>query len=116
MQAALLLTSSGTSAPPVPDYIPGGGFKARLSAAQSAPHTPKLPGGQHYLASDLRFVPPEQQSIAGKVQRVAGFLFGGFDPTCKNLEYELAKTRGQMLDDGYTMSELEQRAREHHCN
>lgn len=107
--------ATATTAAP-PDFIAGGGFDARLRAAQAAPLAPKLPGGHQYLASGLRFQTIAQRSIAGKVHKVAGMLFGGFDPVCKNTEYELAKTREQMLDDGYTMRELERRLREHHCN
>lgn len=107
---------SASSAPgTTPGFIAGGGFMARLHAAQTAPATPRLPGGHHYLASDLQFVPAEQQSIAGKVHRVAGFLLGWYDPACKNTRYELAKPRAQQLADSYTTRDLEQRLRDHHC-
>lgn len=101
---------------PPPTFIAGGGFAARLRAAQVPTQAPQLPGGHHYLAADLQFQTIAQRSIAGKVHKVAGLLFGRFDPVCKNTQYELAKTRKQMLADGFTMEELEQREREHHCH
>lgn len=116
LQVALAPASASTLANPAPDYIAGGGFAARLRDAQGVPPAPKLPGGHHYLASDLQFQTIAQRSIAGKVHKVAGAIFGWYDPTCKNLEFELTKTRKQMLADGYSMHELEQHAREHHCN
>lgn len=67
------------------------------------------------MAADLAFVPVERQSIEGKMQQVAGLLFGGFDPVCRNLEHERAKPRAQQIADGYTREELERRLREHHC-
>jgi hypothetical protein len=36
-------------------------------------------------------------------------------PVCKNIENELGKTRAQMLADGYTQRELQQRLHNHHC-
>lgn len=110
-----LTHATANPAPATSAFIAGGRFNQRLRATQTPPPIPRLPGGHHYLATDLQFVPVEQQSIAGKVNRVAGLLFGGFDPVCKNTEYELAKTREQMYADGYTMRELERRLREHHC-
>lgn len=88
----------------------------RLQQAAQSPNAPALPGGKHYLAEDLVFVPVEQQSIAGKVHKVAALFFGGFDPVCKNTEYELTKSRAQQLADGYTQHDLQQRLREHHCS
>lgn len=75
---------------------------------------PKLPGGHHYGNIQFAFVPIEQRSIEAKVHYI-GKMFGWYDVVCANTKYELAKTRAQMLADGYTMSELLHRAKEHHC-
>ncbi|HET7931402.1 MAG TPA: hypothetical protein VFL63_08455 [Rhodanobacteraceae bacterium] len=115
LQATLAPATATTSANPMPVFVAGGGFAARLRAAQAGPTTPALPGGHHYLAADLQFQSIEQRSLAGKVHKFAGMLFGWYDPACKNIEYELAKSRAQMLADGYTMRELQQRLRDHHC-
>ena len=104
------------SATRVPAYVAGGGFAARLHAAQTARATPALPGGHHYLASDLAFVPIGERSIEGRVHKIAGLLFGGFDPTCKNLAYELAKPRAQQIADGYTHADLVRALQAHHCS
>lgn len=112
---SLVPAAPATAAGP-PPFIAGGGFGARLRAAQTSPHVPKLPGGQRYLASDLQFVPLAQESIAAHVHKIAGFLgLGWFDPACKNIEHELAKSQLQMIADGYTERELERHLRAHHC-
>ena len=118
-QASAPLRAGLTATPPAsadtPAYIAGGGFAARLDVAQAPPRAPKLPGGQRYLASAFQFVPVEQQSIAGKVQKVAGLIFGRVDPTCANAAHELARSRAQILADGYTRDDLERLQHEHHC-
>lgn len=106
--------TANTTTSTTPAFVAGGGFNARLRAAGTAtPTTPKLPGGHHYLASDFKFVPVEQQSIEAKVHKVAGYLFGGFDPTCKNAQLELTKSRAQQIADGYTPEDLKRLVREH---
>lgn len=113
--AALQATLGPAPATTAPAFIAGGGFTQRLRDTQASPHTPKLPGGHHYLAADLEFVPVEQQSIEGKLHQVAGLLFGGFDPVCRNLRYELAKSRAQQIADGYTAGDLRRLQQAHHC-
>ena len=107
-----LLPASGASAS-TPAFIAGGGFATRLRAAQTPLSTPKLPGGRQYTAGPLQFTSIEQTSIAGHVHKYAGFLFGWFDPTCKNAEYELAKSQKQQIADGYTREDLKRLVREH---
>lgn len=106
--------ASSTTAAVRPAFIAGGNFDARLHSAQAAPSVPRLPGGHHYLASDLRFIPLQQQSIAGKVHRVAALIgLGWFDPVCKDAELESTKSRLQQIADGYTPADLERMEREH---
>lgn len=96
-------------------YIGGGGLAERLQHAQTQPATLRLPGGHHYMATDFAFVPAEQQSIKGKVDKVAALLFGGYDPACMNLAREQGKSREQQIADGYTRGDLQRIAQEHHC-
>lgn len=114
LQVTLSPTPS-TTPQSVPGFIAGGGFDARLKQAQAPLATPKLPGGHHYMASDFAFTPIEQQSIKGKVNKIAGLLLGGFDPVCKNVAREQARTRAQQIADGYTANDLQRMSREHHC-
>lgn len=106
-----LLQAPGTVAS-TPAFIAGGGFATRLHAAQTPPPAPKLPGGHQYTAVPLHFIPLQQLSIPGRIHKI-GNLFGWFDPTCKNAEYELAKTREQQIADGYTREDLKRLVREH---
>lgn len=111
-----LVPAPGTSVgPPTRAYVAGAGLLQRLQDPHAPPPAPKLPGGHHYLAEDLAFVPIAQQSLAGKVHAVAGLLFGRFDPVCKNTAYELAKPRSQQIADGFTQEDLQHRLREHGC-
>lgn len=96
-------------------YIAGGGFQARLRQAQSGPAKPRLPGGHRYMVTGFDFVPVEQQSIQGKVNKI-GWLFGSYDPVCKDLALEQTRSREQQIADGYTRADLQRIAREHHCN
>lgn len=112
---AAALPASSSTAGKVPAYTAGGDFGMRLRAATAPRTPPKLPGGHRYLARAFNFVPIEQQSIKGKVQRVAGLLFGGYDPVCVDTQRELAQSRAQQIADGYTREDLARLQREHHC-
>lgn len=105
---------SATAAESAPAFIAGGGFYDQLRHSQAAAPVPKLPGGHQYLHHKLAFVPVEQQSLAGKVHEYAG-IFGWFDPVCADAKLELAKPREQILQDGFTVDELQRRLRERHC-
>lgn len=96
-----------------PAFVAGGDLTRRLKAAGAPPPTVKLPGGHQYTAERLQFIPLKQLSLEGKMNRIAEFLFGGFDPVCKNAQYELAKPRAQQIADGYTPQDLERLIREH---
>lgn len=109
----VVLLPAANSSARAPAYIPGGEFATRLQAAQAASPTPKLPGGHQYTAKPLPFISIERLSIAGHVHKYAGLLFGWFDPTCKNAEYELTKNRKQQLADGYTPEDLKRLMRDH---
>lgn len=114
---ALLPSPPATPSSTTPAYIAGGDFEHRLRTARRAPHPPRLPGGQRYLAATLRFVPLSQESVAAKVHAISDLIgLGWFDPVCKDAELELSHSRLRQIADGYTPRDLQRLMREHHCN
>lgn len=113
----VLLSAPATASSIAPAYIAGGDFDRRLRDSHLTPLPPKLPGGQRYLAANLRFVPLSHESVAAKVHAISDLIgFGWFDPVCPNARLELTRTRLQQIADGYTPGDLRRLLREHHCN